>query len=181
MKVLVTAASKYGSTAEIAQAIGDVLAGRGVDATVMPFDGATAVDDYDAVVFGSAVYAGHWLSPAKEFVQRNALALADRPVWLFSSGPIGEPPKPAEDPSTPSPWWRRPPPATIGCSPASWTGGGWASPRRRSPWPCGRHTATSGTGPRSAHGRRRSPMPCNPHKGRRGHRGQFGQGAVQAA
>lgn len=98
MRVLVTAASKYGSTAEIAQAIGDVLAGRGVDATVVPIDGVVAVDDYDAVVLGSAVYAGHWLSPAKEFVDTNAKALAARPVWLFSSGPIGEPPKPDEDP-----------------------------------------------------------------------------------
>ena len=98
MRVLVTAATKYGATGEIAQAIGQVLNERGVDTTVLPPDQVEAVDDYEAVVLGSGVYAGHWLKPAKEFVDRNRNALAARPVWLFSSGPIGDPPKPEEDP-----------------------------------------------------------------------------------
>ena len=51
------------------------------------------------MVLGSAVYAGHWLKPAKELVEREAGALAQRPVWLFSSGPVGDPPKPEEDPA----------------------------------------------------------------------------------
>jgi menaquinone-dependent protoporphyrinogen oxidase len=97
MKVLVTAASKHGATAEIAQAIGEALAERELDVTVMPSEGVSAVDGYDAVVAGSAIYAGHWLKPAKELVQRNAEALSARPVWLFSSGPVGEPPKPEEE------------------------------------------------------------------------------------
>jgi menaquinone-dependent protoporphyrinogen oxidase len=44
------------------------------------------------------VYAGHWLKPARELVDRTSDVLADRPVWLFSSGPVGDPPKPEEDP-----------------------------------------------------------------------------------
>ena len=63
-----------------------------------PPEQVQAIDDYDAVVLGSAVYAGHWLTPAREFVDRCRDALAARPVWLFSSGPIGDPPKPEEDP-----------------------------------------------------------------------------------
>jgi menaquinone-dependent protoporphyrinogen IX oxidase len=55
------------------------------------------VDGYDAVVLGSAVYAGHWLKPAREPVGRLGTFLADRPVWLFSSGPVGDPPKPEGD------------------------------------------------------------------------------------
>jgi menaquinone-dependent protoporphyrinogen oxidase len=50
------------------------------------------------VVLGSAVYAGRWLKPARELVDRSRDALAARPVWLFSSGPVGDPPKPEEDP-----------------------------------------------------------------------------------
>jgi menaquinone-dependent protoporphyrinogen oxidase len=96
MKVLVTAASKYGSTAEIASAIGEVLAERGLDTTVLPPEDVGAVDDFDAVVLGSAVYAGHWMKDARELVGRAGTSLSSRPVWLFSSGPVGDPPKPQE-------------------------------------------------------------------------------------
>jgi menaquinone-dependent protoporphyrinogen oxidase len=91
MKVLVTAASRYGATAEIAQAIGDVLCERGLDAVIIPPENVGNVEDYDAVVLGSAVYSGRWLEPAKRLVDRSCGALATRPVWLFSSGPVGDP------------------------------------------------------------------------------------------
>ncbi len=91
MRVLVTAASRYGATGEIAQTIGDVLAGRGLDTTVIPPEEVGRIEDYDAVVLGSAVYTGHWLEPAKELVDRSGDAFAGRPVWLFSSGPVGDP------------------------------------------------------------------------------------------
>ena len=66
MKVLVTAATKHGATGEIAQVIGDALRERGLDSTVLEPEQVDAVDGYDAVVLGSAVYAGHWLKPAPE-------------------------------------------------------------------------------------------------------------------
>jgi menaquinone-dependent protoporphyrinogen oxidase len=88
MRVLVTAASRHGATAEIAQAIGDALCGRGLDVTVMPVEDVSTVEPYGAVVLGSAVYAGHWLRPASAFVATHTRALASRPVWLFSSGPV---------------------------------------------------------------------------------------------
>jgi len=96
MRVLVTAATKYGATAEIAAAIAEVLDEHGLEATVLPPEQVERVDGYDAAVVGSAVYAGHWLKPARELVERHSAALADRPVWLFSSGPVGDPPKPGE-------------------------------------------------------------------------------------
>jgi menaquinone-dependent protoporphyrinogen oxidase len=99
MKVLVTAATKHGATAEIAAAIGEVLGGGpGLDAAVIPPEQVATIDGDDAVVLGSAVYAGHWLAAAKELVDRAGDALAGKPVWLFSSGPVGDPPKPEEDP-----------------------------------------------------------------------------------
>jgi len=55
MKVLVTAATKYGATGEIAQAIGDVLAEAGFDTVVIPPEEVGTVEEYDAVVLGSAV------------------------------------------------------------------------------------------------------------------------------
>jgi menaquinone-dependent protoporphyrinogen oxidase len=97
VRILVTAASKYGSTAQIAQRIGDVLTARGHDVSVKPPE-EVEVTGFDAVILGSAVYAGHWLPAAKDLVERSAEELATRPTWLFSSGPVGDPPKPTEDP-----------------------------------------------------------------------------------
>jgi len=98
MRVLVTAASKHGSTGEIAGVIAEVLGGRGLETVVTPPEEVDDVAAFDAVVLGSAVYAGRWMRSARELVERAADDLAARPVWLFSSGPIGEPPRPEEDP-----------------------------------------------------------------------------------
>jgi menaquinone-dependent protoporphyrinogen oxidase len=98
MKVLVSAASKYGATSEIAQAVAEVLAAKGLDVAVVPPEKAGAVEEFDAVVLGSAVYMGQWMKPARELAERGAAALAARPVWLFSSGPVGDPAKPADNP-----------------------------------------------------------------------------------
>ena len=97
MKVLVTAASKHGSTTEIAEAIGRHLTDAGLTVDVTGPKQVHDLADYDAVVLGSAVYAGHWLDPAKELVERLREPLSSLPVWLFSSGPIGDPPAPEED------------------------------------------------------------------------------------
>jgi len=91
VKVLVSAASMHGATAEIAQAIADELSGQGLTVAVIPPAEVRAVDGYDAVIVGSAVYTGHWLDPAKDLVYRFGDVLAGRPVWLFSSGPVGKP------------------------------------------------------------------------------------------
>jgi len=98
MKVLVSAASKYGATGEIGQAIANVLAEKGLEVTVVPPAQAGPIEQFDAVVLGSAVYLGRWMKPGRELAQRQAGALAARPVWLFSSGPVGEPAKPADNP-----------------------------------------------------------------------------------
>lgn len=48
-------------------------------------------------MLGSAVYAGRWLGPAQALVDEHGETLREKPVWLFSSGPIGDPPRPAGD------------------------------------------------------------------------------------
>ena len=99
MKVLVSAASRHGATAEIASAIGETLTEAGLEAVVLTPDAVTTLDGYDAVILGSGIYVGHWMDAAKNLVERHSAAFASLPVWLFSSGPIGEPPKPEEDPA----------------------------------------------------------------------------------
>jgi menaquinone-dependent protoporphyrinogen oxidase len=48
MKVLVSAASKYGATSEIAQAVANVLAERGCEVTVLPPEKVSPVEGSDA-------------------------------------------------------------------------------------------------------------------------------------
>jgi menaquinone-dependent protoporphyrinogen oxidase len=97
MRVLVTAASRHGSTAEIAAVIAAVLRTADIEADVRDPATVSSLAGYDAVILGSAVYAGHWLEPAMAFVRRFRIELPELPVFLFSSGPIGDPPKPTRD------------------------------------------------------------------------------------
>jgi len=89
MTVLVTYATKHGSTRGIAEAIATTLADRGIPTEALAVDGVADVGRYDAVVLGSAVYMGRWLKEAIEFARRHREQLAARPLWLFSSGPLG--------------------------------------------------------------------------------------------
>jgi menaquinone-dependent protoporphyrinogen oxidase len=98
MKVLVSAASKYGSTEEIGRSIAEVLEERGLETEVVPPEDVRSLESYDAVVLGSAVYAGKWMPDAKAMAERFGDAFASRPTWIFSSGPIGDPATPEEDP-----------------------------------------------------------------------------------
>jgi menaquinone-dependent protoporphyrinogen oxidase len=90
VQVLVAYATKHGATAEIAERIGQVLRQAGVPADVLPTDRVSDLTPYKAVVLGSAVYIGQWQKRAATFLKANERALAERPVWLFSSGPTGE-------------------------------------------------------------------------------------------
>jgi menaquinone-dependent protoporphyrinogen oxidase len=96
MTVLVTYASKHGSTEEIAERIAATLRRSGLDTDLQPADVVRDVEPYGAVVLGSAIYYGSWLNEAREFVHRFETALAARPVWLFASGPLGVEVKDAE-------------------------------------------------------------------------------------
>ena len=90
-RVLVSAASTHGSTSEIAQVIGQVLATQGLTVTVLPPAEVQSIDEYDAIIIGSAVYSSHWLDAATDLVNRFLDPLRTRPVWLFSSGAVGSP------------------------------------------------------------------------------------------
>ena len=90
MTVLVAYSSKHGSTAGIATSIADRLNELGKVATARSVDDVSDLGGVDAVVLGSAVYAGSWMKEATAFAERYRDTLAGLPVWLFSSGPLGE-------------------------------------------------------------------------------------------
>ena len=89
-QVLVAYATKYGATAEIAEKIGQVLRQAGLATDVLPADRVGDLSPYKAVLLGSAVYIGQWRKEAARFLKANEAVLAERLVWLFSSGPTGE-------------------------------------------------------------------------------------------
>lgn len=95
MRVLVVHASRYGATQGIAERIAATLHQHGLETKVEPVEQADP-EGYDAVVIGSAAYYFHWLKKTTEFVRRNRTVFADRPVWLFSSGPLGTDSKDAQ-------------------------------------------------------------------------------------
>ncbi len=93
LRVLVAVASRHGGTVGVAEAVADGLREGLGSGAVVDVKAVAEVDDvtgYDAVVIGSAVYRGHWLEAARDMVLRCAIDLWDRPVWIFSSGPVGD-------------------------------------------------------------------------------------------
>ncbi|MFF3886005.1 flavodoxin domain-containing protein [Streptomyces sp. NPDC001914] len=88
--VLVTYGTTNGSTAEIAEAVADILRKDGLTVESCPAGSVRSVAPYDAVVVGGGLYAGRWHKDARRFVRRHRDALARRPVWFFSSGPLGD-------------------------------------------------------------------------------------------
>jgi menaquinone-dependent protoporphyrinogen oxidase len=83
-KILVTYASRAGSTAGVAEAISDALIGKGAKVDVMPMQDVKALSPYLGVVAGSALQKSKWLPEAMQFVQCHQAALAQKPLVVFT-------------------------------------------------------------------------------------------------
>jgi menaquinone-dependent protoporphyrinogen oxidase len=83
-KVLIAYASRAGSTAEVAEAIGQVLKDGGIPADVLAAGQVADVSIYRAVILGSAIRMGKWLPEATRLVERSQATLAGMPTALFS-------------------------------------------------------------------------------------------------
>jgi len=82
-KVLVTYASKYGSTGGVADAIGKELCTKDVAADTVLIKNAVNISSYQGVVIGSAIYMGNWMPEAVDFVKKNRNILRQVPVAYF--------------------------------------------------------------------------------------------------
>ncbi len=104
MKILICVASRHHATKDIGARLAERLKtswtkdDHGVEVDVREAHEHIDVEGYDAAIVGSALYMGKWLPAARDFVTANAAHLATIPLWLFSSGPLGNPPVPAGDP-----------------------------------------------------------------------------------
>ncbi len=85
--ILVTYATRYGSTKEVADAVGARLRELGLEVDVKPVRMVRSLDGYGAVVLGTPFYIGSMLTDAREFLNRHREALAQKPVAIFALGP----------------------------------------------------------------------------------------------
>jgi menaquinone-dependent protoporphyrinogen oxidase len=87
--VVVVYASRHGATQQIAEGIAETLRQADLEVRVGAV-GSVDLAGGDAFVIGSATYFGHWQKEAVQFVRDHCTVLTERPVWLFSSGPLGD-------------------------------------------------------------------------------------------
>lgn len=83
-KILVTYASRAGSTAEVAEAIGKTLSKGGAQVDVIPMNEVKDLSPYRAVVAGSAIRGSKWLPEAVQFIQTHRASLAQKPFAMFT-------------------------------------------------------------------------------------------------
>ncbi|HEY6031864.1 MAG TPA: flavodoxin domain-containing protein [Gaiellaceae bacterium] len=85
--ILIAYATKHGSTREVAEAVAGTLREEGLEVEVKPAAEARALEAYDGVVLGGALYMGRLHKDAKRFLSRHRGALAALPVAVFAMGP----------------------------------------------------------------------------------------------
>jgi len=83
MNILVTYASKHGSTEEVARSVAGHLRTAGLDVTLLPAAAVDELDHYDGVVLGGAIYMGRLLREARRMLKRLHL-----PFAVFAMGPL---------------------------------------------------------------------------------------------
>ena len=82
-KILVAYATRHGTTAGVAEAIGNTLAEGGAHVDVLPMEKVRDLTPYGSVVAGSAIRAGAWLPEAMQFMQSHRTELAQKRVAVF--------------------------------------------------------------------------------------------------
>jgi menaquinone-dependent protoporphyrinogen oxidase len=88
--LLVAHAGRHGATAEIAEAIADEIRATGLEVELADAADVHDLTPYCGVVLGSAVYMKRWQPSARRLLHRAERQLGERPLWIFSSGPVGE-------------------------------------------------------------------------------------------
>ena len=87
--ILVTFASSYGSTQEVAEVVAATLREQGVEVDLRPIREVRTLAGYNAVVLGAPLYMFHWHKDAHHFLARFQRDLTDGlPIAVFAGGPI---------------------------------------------------------------------------------------------
>ena len=88
--VLVAYATRHGSTQEVAEAVAATLRERGLEVELQSAGELRSVEEYQAVVLGTALYMFRLHKDARRFLARRRATLAERPVAIFALGPFND-------------------------------------------------------------------------------------------
>ena len=83
-KILITYASRTGSTQGVAEAIAKILTKNGMPVDLRPMQDVKDLTPYQAIVTGSAIQDRQWLPEAMRFLQTHRFALKRKPVATFT-------------------------------------------------------------------------------------------------
>ena len=86
--ILITYATKHGSTRQVAEAIAETLDEQGFSVHVEPAADLHDPSTYDGVVLGTALYMGRPHVDARRFLKRYHKPLSAIPVAVFAMGPM---------------------------------------------------------------------------------------------
>jgi len=89
-KILVTYASTYGSTQEIAEVIATTLRENGIAVDLLPMRSVQSLAGYTRLVMGAPLYMFHWHKDALRFMKRHQAALKTIPAAVFALGPFND-------------------------------------------------------------------------------------------
>ena len=81
-KILVTYATMAGSTAEVAQVIGQELSTTGLQVDILLVDEVKDLEPYDGIVVGGPMIMG-WHRDSMRFLKKHRSALEHKPLALF--------------------------------------------------------------------------------------------------
>ena len=82
-RILIAYDTIHGSTAAVADKIGKELCSRGFKVDVRFVGNTSSIEEYDAVILGSAIYEFTWLPDARRFLRNYYAALSSKPVAVF--------------------------------------------------------------------------------------------------
>jgi menaquinone-dependent protoporphyrinogen oxidase len=86
--ILLTYATRFGSTQEVAETIAATLREAGLEVDIRPMQEVKQLDQYDAVVLGAAIYNAKWHPDAHQFLSQHQRTLMQQPVVIFALGPL---------------------------------------------------------------------------------------------
>ena len=95
--VLVTFATRYGSTREVAQSIADTLKESGIEVDFQLIREVRSVEKYQAVVLGAPLYMFRWHKDTRRFLSKHRKEIVQRPIAIFALGPIHDEEKEWQD------------------------------------------------------------------------------------